>query len=569
MKRKIGLEFVLIVVLSIISFIIGSFFIVKSNLNDVTEYNLETYLEMIVSEYESNPDPENIVDKFEDVEDYLRITFIDSTGVVLSDSLAEDLENHIDRPEIENIGFVYIRHSDTLNIEMMYVASEFNDGNFVRVAIPTSSILPFANDFVILSIVIGLIIVVVTFLIGQVLIKNAMYPLKEIKSILRNVNDGEYKEIIPIKKQDEINNLLMEINDINQLIAKNISSLTSEKEKNDFLLNHMNQGICVLDNEGLIVMLNQNLRNLYRFNIDININKDYRFLFRSGDIQNYIEKAYEKQTNTNTILQIRERFYSVSINYLENNWLNSPCVILLFTDVTDIKNIENLKKDFFDNASHELKSPLTSILGSSEIILQGMAEDKNTMIDLVKRISDEAQRMNNLVMDMLTLSKYENQIQIHNRQNIDVYVVLKEVIKSLKSDIENKNIKVTTNCKSEFVNADYDEIYQLIKNLLENAVKYGKESGEVIVNINKDDLNLILEVSDDGIGIPKSDQVRVFERFYRVDKARSKSTGGTGLGLSIVKHITLNYGGHIELDSVENQGTKITIYIPNKQIALK
>ncbi|XFA98382.1 sensor histidine kinase [Candidatus Izemoplasma sp. B36] len=569
MRRKIGFEFVAIIFFAMLAFIIGGFFIVRNNFNDVTQYNLETYLEIMKSEYNHNPTPTYIVDKYEEVEDYIRITFIDSTGVVLVDSLAEDLENHINRPEIQNVGTTYIRQSDTLDIEMMYLAYEFDDGNYLRLAIPTSSMLPFTNDFVILSIIIGVVIITITFFIGQALINNAMYPLKEIKIILRNVNKGEYKEILPVKKQDEINGLLTEINDINQLIAKNISSLTSEKEKNDFLLNHMNQGICVLDNNGLIVMINQNLRELYRFNIDINLNKDYRFLFRNSDVQQYIKNAYEKQTNTNTILNIRERYYSVSINYLEKNWLNSPCVILLYTDITDIKNIENLKKDFFDNASHELKSPLTSILGSSEIILQGMSGDEKTKEDLIKRISEEAKRMNNLVMDMLTLSKYENQIQIQNKTNIDIDKVLNDVISSLKRQIEKRDIKLNINSKSDYINANYDEMFQLIKNLLENAVKYGKDSGEVSIDVLREDSNLVIKVSDDGIGIPKSDQSRIFERFYRVDKARSKLTGGTGLGLSIVKHITLNYGGHIELDSIEKQGTTITIYIPSNQIKIK
>ena len=569
MKRKIGIEIVSVIILSILVFIIGSFFIVKNNFNDITEYNLETYLEIIIIEYEDSENPVEIVNKYEGVENYIRITFMDTLGNVIVDSLAKNLENHLNRPEFNNIGSAYIRQSSTLDIEMMYLAHQLDDGNFVRLAIPTSSILPFVNDFIGLSVIIGIIIIGITLFISQALMKKAMYPLKEIKEILRNVNNGEYKEILPIKKQTEINDLLTEINDINRLIAKNIYSLTSEKEKNDFLLNHMSQGICVLDNEGLIVLLNQNLRSLYRFNMDINLNKDFRYLFSDHEIQGFIINAYEKQINTNTTLQIRERYYSVSINYLEKSWLNNPCAILLFNDVTDIKNIANLKKDFFNNASHELKSPLTSIIGSSDIILQGMAKDEKMIADLTQRISDEAKRMNNLVMDMLTLSKYENQIQIQNKQNIDIKVVLEDVIKSLQGQARKRNIDISYKCKSEYINANYDEIYQLIKNLLENAIKYGIDSGVASAEIYRENSNLAIKIQDNGIGIPKDDQTRVFERFYRVDKARSKSTGGTGLGLSIVKHMVLNYGGHIELDSIENQGTTVVVYIPNKQINIK
>ncbi|HOO43798.1 MAG TPA: ATP-binding protein, partial [Bacillota bacterium] len=382
------------------------------------------------------------------------------------------------------------------------------------------------------------------------------------------VNDGTYKEIPADKKQREINDLISEINEINQLIAKNISSLKSEKDKNDFLLNHMNQGICVLDKDGMILMLNDFLRQLYHFNIDINLNKDYRFLIRDMEIQESINKSLADQINSNLIVKVKEEYYSVSITYLEKNWLNEPSVFLLFTDITAIKNIENLKKDFFDNASHELKSPLTAIIGSSDLILEGMAKDQITILDLTRRISEEAKRMNNLVMDMLTLSKYENQTQIQHRQNIDINRVLHDAINSLHSFAEAKKTTFTVSDHTEMINANYDQMFQLIKNLVENAIKYGKESGEVKAIIKRENQHLIISVQDNGIGIPKSDQARIFERFYRVDKARSKSTGGTGLGLSIVKHIVLNYNGHIELDSAEEKGTKITVFIPDKQIKL-
>ncbi|MBI9009246.1 MAG: hypothetical protein JEZ05_04370 [Tenericutes bacterium] len=562
MKRKITLEFISATLIAILLFVIGAYLIARNNINDITELNLRNYIEILTIEYETDPDVNRIVDKYESIESYIRITFISSDGTVIVDSLAENLENHSNRPEFINLGDAYIRQSDTLGFKMMYIAEPLGDGNIIRLAIPISSIAPFLNDFVGLSIVVGVIIIFITVLLSSALIRDALRPLKEIKAILRRVNNGEYEKIVPVRKQDEINDLITEINDINKLIATNISSLKSETEKTDFLLNHMNQGICVLDKDGLIVMLNQFLRRLYRFNIDINLNKNYRFLFRNDDIQKYIEKAFEKGINTNSVIKIKEEYYSVSINYLEKNWLNQPSVILLFTDVTVIKNIEILKKDFFDNASHELKSPLTSIIGSSDIIIEGMAKDQKTIIDLSRRISEEAKRMNNLVMDMLTLSKYENQQPLVLRRDINVKTVLDEVANSLKRSIEAKNMQLELEKEDIYLIANYEELFQVIKNLIENSVKYGKEAGIIKAKIYRNNLNLVIEIQDNGIGIPKADQSRIFERFFRVDKARSKITGGTGLGLSIVKHIVLNYDGHIELDSIEGKGTTVKVYLP-------
>lgn len=568
MKRKITFEFVSVVLIALLVFIVGAFFIAKKNMNNITELNLNKYLDIVVVEYEVDGNAVAVVDKYAELNDYLRITFMAPNGDVIVDSLAQITENHLNRPEFNDLGTAYIRKSATLGVEMMYLAQQLDDGNYVRVSIPTSSLLPFINDFIGLSVLIGVLIIIATIFISSALIDNAVNPLKEVKTILREVNDGEYKELSPTQKQREINDLINEINDINQLIAKNISSLKSEKNKNDFLLNHMNQGICVLDKDGLILLLNDFLRTLYHFNIDINLNKDYRFLFRDGEIQDAIKKSLNDQINTNLVIKIKEEYYSVSITYLEKNWHQQPSVFLLFTDITAIKNIENLKKDFFDNASHELKSPLTAIIGSSDLILEGMAKDPKTMMDLTRRISEEAKRMNNLVMDMLTLSRYENQTQVEHRQNIDFNKALNDAVSSLKRLAENKSVKLDIISREDYINANYDQMYQLVKNLVENAIKYGKENGQVHIEAKRENHFLVISVEDDGIGIPKSDQARIFERFYRVDKARSKSTGGTGLGLSIVKHIVLNYEGHIELDSTEDKGTKVMVFIPEKQIKL-
>ncbi len=569
MKRKISLEFLSIVVFTIVVLIIGGYLIARSNFKDVTELNLRNYLKVIAIEYEEDADVFGIIDQYEEIEDYLRITFIHSDGTVLVDSLAEDLENHGDRPEINDLGNIYIRYSDTLKIDMMYLATQFEDEVYLRVAIPISSILPFLNDFIGLSVILGIIVIAVSLVISSTLVNNAMKPLKDVKAILRSVNQGQYDELMPVRKQQEINELIAEINDINQLIAENISSLKSETLKNDFLLNHMAQGVCVLDGQGNITLINQHLRRLYKFNIDINLNKDYRFLFRENDLQNFIKKAYDQHINTSSVIKIKNEFYSVSISYLDKNWDGKPGVIILYTDITSMKNIEQLKRDFFDNASHELKSPLTAIIGSADIILEDMVSDKQTVKDLIARIADEAKRMNNLVMDMLMLSTYENQKDIKNQQKINLIKVMDDVVKLLKPLADDKGIEIDARSIDRVVYADYDQLFQLIKNLMDNAIQYGKKGGFVKANIDVLDKHFVIEIEDNGIGIPKQDQSRVFERFFRVDKARSKSTGGTGLGLSIVKHIVMNLNGYIELESIENKGTNIKIHIPESMLELR
>ncbi len=568
MKRKITLEFILMISISLIIFIFGVTLLVRSNINRVSELNLNKYLEIVTTDYNAGDSPEQVVDKYRDIDDYLRITFMDSSGVVVADSLAENLENHLNRPEFNDLGTVYIRHSHTLDIQMMYLAYKLDDNMFVRVSIPTRSILPFLNDFIGLSIVIGVVISILTSLLSNVLVKRTLQPLIEMKGNLKDLNNGVYSKVYPVKDYEEINDLVREINEVSKTISDNISSLKYEKMKNDFLLNHMNQGVCVLDNERRIILLNQYLRDLYNFNIDININKDYRFLFRDEEIQAAVEKAFENETSTNMVYHVNEEYYTISINYLEENWISQKSVILIYTNVTEMKNIEKLKRDFFINASHELKSPLTSILGFSEIISEGMAKDEESIVDLSKKISEEAIRMNNLVMDMLTLSQYENQDETLKKYSFNLDKAILEVIDSLKILAKKNNVTIHYENFELYIDANYEQIYQLMKNLIENSIKYGKQNGNVWINIEKTPDNLMIEIRDDGIGISKADQSRVFERFFRVDKARSKSSGGTGLGLSIVKHIVMNYNGHIELDSSEEGGTSVKIFLPAESIKL-
>ncbi|MFP4477970.1 MAG: sensor histidine kinase [Candidatus Izemoplasmatales bacterium] len=563
MRRRISLEFILIIIISMTAFIIGATLIARNAINNVTELNLSHYLDIVETDT-SNISYQDIINKYESTDDYLRITFIDETGVVLADSLADELDNHLNRPEVQNIGESYIRYSDTLKIDMMYQAIRLDNGDYLRVAIPTASVLKFLNDFIGLSVVIGTLIIILSVISSSVLIKHTLKPLKDIKNILIDVNEGEYKEIINSDRFEEVKGLIKEINKINKSISENISSLKSEKRKTDFLLDHMHQGICVLNSKKEIILLNKNLRDLYRFNIDLNLHKNFRFLFREEDIQEAIQKAYESKTSSHLIIQEADEHYNVSITYLEQNWNNEASVIIIFTDVTSIKQIETLKRDFFVNASHELKSPLTSIIGSSELITQGMTKDQETIMDLVNRIHHEANRMSHLVMDMLLLSEVENKESHHQKYDVQTNKVIDDVLKNLSMLIKEQNTTIHKHMTLETIQFNEKDLFQLIKNLVENAIKYGQSDGNIWIDIFEEDKHQVIRIKDDGIGIPQNEQSRIFERFYRIDKARSRSTGGTGLGLSIVKHIVMNAGGQIKLESEEGKGTSVSVYLPKE-----
>jgi len=564
MRRKISLQYLFIIVLSLVAFIVGSTFVVRSNLRDITELNLTNYLKIVAADYESGLDSASMIEKYAAVDQYLRITLIDENGNVLADSLSDTTENHLARPEFASLGITVIRYSETLDREMMYLAMALTDGNFLRVAIPTNSILPFLNAFIGISILIALVIAVVSGFGSFFLAKQVLEPLKQTAETLNDISLGKYIEKLPLEKTEEMNRIINEINDISKLISRSIRSLNAEKQKNDLILDHMDQGLCVLDSAGRIIMVNRFVKELFEFNEQENENKDYLFLFRDKMIQNTIRMALEEHKSSTAMFFVSDRYYSITASAVENDWNQSRSIILIFTDITLIKDLEIQKRDFFLNASHELKSPLTAIIGASDLIANGLTKDESETVDLAKRIVQEANRMNNLVVDMLNLSKYENHLLSKGDQIVDLSAVVMDVVEKLEPTAAERGIRIETKLKTIEIQAEYEHMIQLIRNLVDNSIKYGVDNGHVIVNLYSTAESFNLEIIDDGIGIPKADQSRVFERFYRVDKARSKKTGGTGLGLSIVKHICLLYRAKIELSSELGKGTKITISFPKE-----
>lgn len=562
MKRRTILQYSILVFFALTAFVIGSALLVRNNLNKVSELHLNQYLSVVKLDYQNQLTPNQIVAKYISLSENLRITIIASDGTVLADTLADVTENHGNRPEVLEPGTVFIRYSDTLGKRMLYLANQMSNGVFVRVAIPESSLLPFLNDFVGFSILVSAVIITIAIVLIVGLVNLNIRPLKAIEMSLSSIASGGYAETLPLEKDDEVNRIVSRLNEINRLLADNLQTLSLEKQKNDFLLNQMSQGLAVLNQKGEMILLNRFLKELFHLEKTFVIHQHYLYVFRIQSLQQTIEKVYQDHEFATSFFEWERKYYSITAHYLDSAWDQLPCVLLLVNDVTQIKDVEITKRDFFANASHELKSPLTSIIGASELITAGFTKTMEDAKDLATRILQEAQRMNRLVLDMLSLSKYENIIIHRGTQMVDLVSVVEDVKHRLIMVAHEKQISIDTKLASVVLQGDYEHLYELIQNVVENSIKYGKVGGFVRVTIEKDQQSAKIEVEDNGIGIPKAEHNRVFERFYRIDKSRSQKVSGTGLGLSIVKHIVMLYQGQIHLVSEPNIGTKITIILP-------
>ena len=340
-------------------------------------------------------------------------------------------------------------------------------------------------------------------------------------------------------------------------IEKRQIKLQIQNDKLDYIINKMAQGLILIDHHQRIALINQAAKQI--FHIQDSSPDSLIYLTNYPSLLEACDKASEKLSSFKIDFKADNKDYIVDV-YTIDSGLNHThkyfWVCLCFIDITPLKQLENVKRDFFANASHELKSPLTSIIGYSQLLNEGFISDEKEKDEAVNRIIFEAERMSKIVREMLTLSNYEFENQLKNLTDIKLKDLIIQICNEMKLKIEQRNLKFEFNLEDIKVKMNSDDAYYLFKNLIENAINYNKDNGEVKIELTKK----YFKISDTGIGIAKENQQRIFERFFRVDKAKSKKEGGTGLGLAIVKHVIQIYNFKLTLDSELNKGSTFTVF---------
>lgn len=491
---------------------------------------------------------EEFIDNFE--KGNKRITIISMDGTVLADTKADvsGLENHLDRKEVQDalkdgIG-KSSRYSDTLTEKTLYYATKLDNGNILRVSTTQNSVIVILLGLLQPLILIIVIALVISLLLAHRVSNSITKPINNID--LDNPQSADtYEELTPLLKK-----LALQKKTINTQIKE------AEKSREEFRLicENMNEGFLVIDKNEKVLSYNSSALKLLEIE---NINDNSVLTFnRTKNFRETIEKALGGNRAENTIL-IGENTYDIIANpvYRAENIIGAVVVII---DVTESAKREQLRREFTSNVSHELKTPLTSISGFAEMMKSGGMQEE-TVVDFSTSIYDEAQRLIALVGDIMKISELDEGEIPFDDEKVDLYSLANDVADRLKPIAEKHNIAINVIGDTAYVLGSRKILDEMIYNLCDNAVKYNNSDGtvDVIINTNQDSVQLT--VRDTGIGIPKSEQSRVFERFYRVDKSRSKSAGGTGLGLAIVKHGASYHNAKIDIESIENKGTSITI----------
>ena len=495
--------------------------------------------------------------------DAFRVTIIDLSGNVLFESDTKSpLENHIDREEVKNAlngkPQTVERYSETFGCNMTYYAlkTELSDGTeiILRLAIKSSQINGYLKVALPILIVVLIVCLIASIVISNVLSNKISRKITEVGDSLRSLNEGNY---IPIKTdsgEPELYSVLNEINELNANTHTHIQRVQEEHNKLNTVLENVSQGIVAIDEQKKIIFVNKSISTIFDSTENVT-GKDFIYLI--DDLPLCEKIARHLGENYVSEYTYKNKELSVVIRKVDSQSDNVYSIVII-TDITKEKAMQKEKSDFFANASHELKTPVAVMQGLSELLLAKETLDEGSKKQ-VDRIHKESLRLASLISDMLKLSKLENGEDIDMIHSpVDVKAVADEVALELASELKKKNITLEVK-GSGTVLADSKKIFEVVENLCSNAIHYNVENGKITVEISEDKKETKITVADTGIGIEKENIPRLCERFYRVDKSRSKKTGGTGLGLAIVKHICALYNAELSIESEIGIGTTISI----------
>jgi two-component system phosphate regulon sensor histidine kinase PhoR len=506
-----------------------------------------------------------------------RISVIHSSGAVLGDSDHDSnkMENHGNRPEIVdalNLGSGQAtRFSNTLQKSMMYIAIKSivdNDSLVIRTSIPLTDI----NETIWLNnvriAIAGLFIIFLAAVASLLVSRRISYPLEQIQIGAKRFASGDLTKALPVPNLAEVGALSESMNHMARELKTRIDTITRQKQEHEAILGSMIEGVLAVDQDECLINCNEVAINLLNLNDKILKGKTIYEVIRHVGLQKLIANTLENQKQLQEELvfgEQNERLVLTSTMRLHDFGGNTIGVLVVFHDITNLRKLENIKKDFVANVSHELKTPITSIKGSIETLMDGAYNNKEDAEKFLNIAAMQTDRLHHIIEDLLSLSRIENEIETEKitTESENILRLIRQATNELKTSINAENIEFDIRCSEDLTaNINGPLISQAVGNFIDNAIKYGRENGKIVVSAEIKNNQLFISVEDNGPGIDPEHHDRLFERFYRIDKSRSSSLGGTGLGLAIVKHVALAHGGQVSVDSSPGKGSVFSIIIP-------
>ena len=484
-----------------------------------------------------------------------RLTWIAPDGTVLYDTQADasTMENHAAREEVQQALAAgegeSSRYSQTLLEKTIYVARRMDDGSVLRICVSQQTLA---------VLLLGMLQPVLVILLAAVIF-SALLAKRLSRRIVEPLNAIDLDHPLEAKTYDEIAPLLGRINRQHEQIDDQLRELQRKTDEFTHITQSMPEGLVLLDNKNVILSINPSASKLFSAQAGC-VGQNFLTLDRSTDVSQAIDRARETG-HSETRVELSGRIYQFDISRIESAGEKIGAVLLCF-DITERETAEQVRREFTANVSHELKTPLQGIIGSAELIENGMVKPED-MPRFIGHIRTEAQRLVALIADIIRLSQLDEGVEMP-KENVELLSLAGEVAEDLRAAADKASVTITTDGQSSIVFGVRRLLYEMLYNLCDNAIKYNRPGGSVRIHVENREQEAAISVLDTGIGIAPEHQSRIFERFYRVDKSHSKASGGTGLGLSIVKHAAMYHGGKVALESEPGRGTEIRVTLPKE-----
>ena len=505
----------------------------------------------------------------------VRVTVITSDGLVLADSQSDPqtMENHAGRPEIRDAlatgDGLSIRHSVTINRDLLYYAARFSMPSgppvVLRFALPVRTVndevWAFRRRLWLSSLIMFLVAGMASLLISRAFARR----VEHLQSFSRRVAEGDFRPIDADRSGDALEALAVSLNDTAARLDRAIRTLTEERNLSAAILGSMVEGVAVVNSAERLLFANEGFVGILELDSPPESGSSLVEVVRQTElieaVRNVLEGAprVEAEIITGTL---RQRFFAATVASVKATE-NSGAVVVLH-DITDLRKLERVRRDFVANVSHEFKTPLTAIQGFAETLLSGAMDDPQNRVRFLQIILEHSRRLARLTDDLLELSKMDADRLDLEVDRLSVLQLVQSCVETAQRVATEKHLRVSVNLPSSVpdIVADRRRLAEVLQNLLDNAMQYTPSGGEIVVSVSSDRQEVTFTVSDTGIGIPQVDQPRIFERFYRVDVARSREVGGTGLGLSIAKHLVEAHGGRIWVESEVGHGSQFYFTVP-------
>ncbi|MBM7838477.1 two-component system phosphate regulon sensor histidine kinase PhoR [Alkalihalobacillus xiaoxiensis] len=508
-----------------------------------------------------------------------RLTILRADGTVIGDSWAnpEEMENHLNRPEIERArvdGNLQLRYSDTIGQDLLYFAIPIEQDEelfgYARVGLSVESLNQMNRTvWIVVTASFFLAFFIILLLVTRIS-KQIIRPIDDATKAAIRLAEGDYQTRTYEDQHKELGQLGRSIN----VLAYNLQQLSrrhqTQQEQMASLIEHMGSALIFMNVRGDVELINQTAEQIFSSSNDQLVGKPYYDVIPSAQLVQFMQTIYMTEKKQRSQIEWVQDYYTKVYDVYgapviaKSGRLRGITIVL--HDITEQKKLEQVRKDFVANVSHELKTPVTSIKGFAETLIDGALSDPVTSKQFTEIIWKESDRLQMLIADLLDLSKIEHaQFQLHLEQ-VSLKEIANEAVALLASKAKDKEMSINVYEEgSSIIQGDSQRLKQIVINLVTNAVAYTPANGQVTISLIEKQNEVELHVVDTGIGINSTDKLRIFERFYRVDRARSRNSGGTGLGLAIVKHLAEAHHAKLQVVSAEGEGTTFTLRFPKKQ----